>query len=114
MLLVALVVLAQATPPPTPPDLSGLPQLKAQAPEPTERRPFPTTDPERIADVGRRFFERLIAGDVRGASELCAVPFALDQRTVDSADELRRVWVDLLREKRSDLLTLYGVEILTP
>ncbi len=38
----------------------------------------------------------------------------LEDRRFDTEDELFAVWLKNLREKRTDLLTLYGLEVLTP
>jgi len=44
----------------------------------------------------------------------CGLPFMLEDRRIDRADELRSEWVKNLRAKRTDLLVLYDVELLTP
>lgn len=63
--------------------------------------------------VARRFFEDLIAGDGRALVAASGLPFYLEDRRVDRADELRSEWARLLRSRRADLLSLYGVEILS-
>jgi hypothetical protein len=62
--------------------------------------------------TAKAFFERLLASDARGAANESSVPFMLEGKKISSADELYSEWVRNLR-KRTDLLTLYGVEILT-
>jgi hypothetical protein len=65
-------------------------------------------------NTARTFFADLLASDVRGAVAESAVPFMLEQRRISTAEELHSEWVKSLRLKRTDLMTLYGIEILTP
>jgi hypothetical protein len=56
----------------------------------------------------------LLTDDVRQAVSRSSVPFMLEQRRIGTTDELYAEWVNNLRGKRTDLITLYGIEILTP
>ncbi len=69
---------------------------------------------EQASVVARHFFNQLIAGNARAVTEAAALPFQLEDRRVNSGDELFQEWVKALRSKRSDLLTLYGIEMLSP
>jgi hypothetical protein len=62
----------------------------------------------------REFFSLLLAGDARRVVTLCGYPFQLEDRRLASADELFGELLKNLRSKRTDLLTLYDVEMLTP
>ena len=59
-------------------------------------------------------FEALIAGNVRAAAASCSVPFVLEDRTLKSTQELEDEWAKQLRNRRTDLLSLDNVEVLTP
>lgn len=62
----------------------------------------------------REFLEDLIAGDAARLMAHAGLPFFLEGRRVDRAEELRTEWSKALRSRRTDLLTLYGIEVLTP
>ncbi len=64
--------------------------------------------------VAKSFFEDLLAGDGRGAAALGTFPFVLEERRFASADDLAQELLKDLRDKRTDRLTLYGIEMLTP
>lgn len=72
---------------------------------------LPPQDQARV--VARRFFEDLVAGDGRALVAASGLPFYLEDRRIDRADELRSEWARILRSRRADLLSLYGVEILS-
>lgn len=70
--------------------------------------------PDAPMAVARRFFRSLLAGDARGAVQSSAVPFLMEQRTITSSEALFDEWLKSLSGKRPELLTLYGIELLTP
>jgi hypothetical protein len=59
-------------------------------------------------------FNDLISGDARGLVLLSGYPFQLEDRRLEMPDELHKEWLKNLRSKRTDLLTLYDLEVLTP
>ncbi len=67
-----------------------------------------------IADEAQRFFRQMLAGDARSLVERAAFPFYLEDRKIGAPEELFQEWLKSLRAKRTDLLTLQGVEVLTP
>ncbi len=64
--------------------------------------------------TARHFFLDLLNGDAAGVVAHAGLPFLLEDKRYDRADELRNEWARALRRKRTDLLTLYDVEVLTP
>ncbi len=74
----------------------------------------PGSELESARRVARHFFENIIAGDARALVSYSTFPFFLDGRTVAQPDELFQEWLKNLRAKRTDLLKLYDVEVLTP
>lgn len=91
-------------------------------------RPTPTAEPvipevkdysqlpeaEQVKYSAREFFTQLIAGDARNITNNCALPFMLEERKLATPDELFQEWLRNLRAKRTDLLTLYDIEVLDP
>lgn len=73
---------------------------------------LPSIDQARV--TARHFFNDLIAADTPGMLAHCGLPFMLEDRRIDRADELRADWARSLRAKRTDLLVLYDIELLTP
>lgn len=73
---------------------------------------LPSVDQARV--TARHFFSDLIAADSQGMLAHCGLPFAMEDRRIDRADELRAEWIKSLRAKRTDLLVLYDIELLTP
>jgi hypothetical protein len=67
-----------------------------------------------VQKTARTFFEALLAGNARAAAALCAVPFVLEDRTLRTSQELEEEWAKQLRNRRTDLLALEQVEVLTP
>jgi|CXWL01.1.fsa_nt_gi hypothetical protein len=98
--------------------MKRLPDLKGMAPGafPGQMQAsyFALPDADQASVAARYFFNQLIAGNARGALEIAGVPFQLEDRRLNSAEEVFQEWLKSLRAKRSDLLTLYGIEILTP
>jgi hypothetical protein len=62
----------------------------------------------------REFFSTLLAGDARRVVSSCGFPFQLEDRRLANPEELFGELLKNLRSKRTDLLTLYDVEVLTP
>ena len=79
---------------------------------PKAATPMPEADQARL--VARLFFEDLISGDARGMTLLAGYPFQLEDRRLEMPEELHKEWLRNLRAKRTDLYTLYGVEVFTP
>lgn len=73
---------------------------------------LPAVDQARV--TARHFFTDLIAADTPGMLAHCGLPFMMEDRRIDRAEDLRSDWVKNLRAKRTDLLVLYDVEILSP
>ncbi|MBL8953501.1 MAG: hypothetical protein JNK82_22185 [Myxococcaceae bacterium] len=71
-------------------------------------------EPEQVKYSAREFFTQLIAGDARNITNTCALPFQLEERRLQTPEELFQEWLRNLRAKRTDLLTLYDIEVLTP
>lgn len=71
------------------------------------------SEPDQALVVARSFFEALVSGDAGKVVDYAGVPFMLEDRRIDRPSELRSTWARHLRSKRTDLITLYGVEVLT-
>jgi hypothetical protein len=74
----------------------------------------PTTEIDWVRDEARIFFTHMLAGDARSLVDHAGFPFQLEERRVGTPEELMQEWLKALRSKRTDLMTLYGVEVLTP
>jgi hypothetical protein len=72
------------------------------------------SDAEQALVVSRSFFEALVTGDAGRVVDFAGLPFMLEDRKIDRPDELRSTWAKHLRSKRTDLITLYGIEVFTP
>jgi hypothetical protein len=73
------------------------------------------SDVDEARNAARTFFANLILGDARElVLASCSLPFYVEDRRFTSSEELLQEWLKNLRDKRTDLLTLYGIEILTP
>ncbi|MHA7630280.1 hypothetical protein [Corallococcus sp. M7] len=103
--------------PPTPPipSSAGTVQLAPgrDAARPTEE----DLSPEGIArsvihNEARFLFQSLLTGDVRNASTELIFPFQLEDKRFNTPDELVQAWVKQLRARRTDLITLYDIEVL--
>ncbi|ATB40133.1 hypothetical protein CYFUS_005581 [Cystobacter fuscus] len=94
------------TPTPAPP---SAPAEEAPAPRPTSRT---GSEPERIRKDAHALVDSLLAGDVRGCVGYLAFPFQLEERRFDAPEPLVATWVKELRNKRTDLVTLYDIEVL--
>ncbi len=74
----------------------------------------PATESETVLEHARNFFSNLLAARVQAVVQESELPFYLEGRKINSAEELSREWTRNLANKRTDLLTLYGIEVLTP
>jgi outer membrane biosynthesis protein TonB len=107
-----------AAPPAPAPVASEAPAAAAEttpapaAPEPVE--PGKVSARERVAEEARVFFSLLLSGDVRTLAFRLDFPFQLESRRFSSSEELVSEWVKALRQRRTDLVTLYDIEVLTP
>jgi hypothetical protein len=72
------------------------------------------TEAEQVKYYARAAFNAIIAGDARGLVLQSGYPFQLEDRRLEMPDELHKEWLKNLRSKRTDLLTLYDIEVLTP
>jgi hypothetical protein len=121
LLSLASPALAQA-PDPAP---SSAPPAPAPAPRPAAAPP-PAPSPaapeqaateqdvrNRVKSEARAIFENLLLGDVRSFAEELLYPFQLEDKRYATAPELVAAWVKQLRQKRTDLVTLYGIEVLS-
>lgn len=64
--------------------------------------------------TSRSFITDLIDGDAKGLVMHSGLPFMMEDRRIDRPEDLRNEWAKSLRAKRTDLLTLYDIEVLTP
>lgn len=101
--------LAQAPAAPTPPAANppGLP-----APAPTPELPRDEQIRKDIQENARFLFQSLITGDVRSAAGELMYPFQLEDKRYGTAEELVLAWVKQLRLKRTDLVTLYDIQVM--
>ncbi|HYO52562.1 hypothetical protein [Archangium sp.] len=97
------------------------PALQAPAPVPTAEAPTPAAPApapqpgsvqEEVRDEARYLLSYLLTGDVRSTVPMLAFPFQLEERTFDAPESLVVTWVKQLRNKRTDLVTLYDIEVL--
>jgi hypothetical protein len=65
-----------------------------------------------VRDEARYLLSYLLTGDVRGTLPMLSFPFHLEERRFDTPESLVVTWVKQLREKRTDLVTLYDIEVL--
>jgi hypothetical protein len=68
---------------------------------------------KQIKNEARFIFETLLTGDARSAVRDVSFPFQLEDKRYGTPEELVAAWVKQLRQKRTDLVTLYDIEILT-
>ncbi|MCP3060133.1 hypothetical protein LXT21_15220 [Myxococcus sp. K38C18041901] len=79
--------------------------------------PAPPSSPEElkrrdIQTSARVLFQFLLTGDVRSTANELFYPFQLEDKRYATPEELVAAWVKQLRLKRTDLITLYDVEVL--
>lgn len=75
---------------------------------------FGLSDQDAVAYEARLFFLDILSSDARSLTDRASFPFYLEDRRFDDDDALFTVWLKNMRQKRTDLLTLYGVEVLSP
>ena len=68
---------------------------------------------EVLSDEARVLLGYLLNGDVRNVAPTLAYPFQLEERQFDTPESLVVTWVKQLRQKRTDLIALYDIEILS-
>ena len=95
-------------------DMTARPRLPAEPVIPEVKNYAALPEEEQVKYSAREFFTQLIAGDARNITNNCGLPFQLEERRLQTADELFQEWLRNLRAKRTDLLTLYDIEVLTP
>jgi hypothetical protein len=78
------------------------------------------TDPEAekerrelVKSEARFLIENLLSGDAKRAAAEFSYPFQLEDKKYATAEELVAAWVKQLRVKRTDLMTLFDVEVLS-
>ncbi|SET76953.1 hypothetical protein SAMN05443572_103141 [Myxococcus fulvus] len=98
-----------ATPPPAVPSnlQAGLDTVPAP---PTSAEEIKRQD---IQTSARVLFQFLLTGDVRSTANELFYPFQLEDKRYATPEELVAAWVKQLRVKRTDLISLYDVEVLT-
>ncbi len=64
--------------------------------------------------IARDFLTDVLAGNASGAAAKCGVPFVMEDHRIDHAEDLRTEWARHLRSKRTDLMSVYDIEVLTP
>ena len=100
-----------------PPQAEGASKAGSRAAGRQARQPSPS-DPERdipqVMALAKQFFADLIAGNSAALVEESGFPFYLENRKVTQSRELLQEWTRNLNRKRTDLLVLYGIEVLTP
>ncbi|WP_224249867.1 hypothetical protein [Hyalangium gracile] len=112
---------APAAPAPTPKaaPAAAAPVPKAMPPPPGSP---PGSEPEvdeeadrrdRVKSTARFIFESLLNGDARRVAGEFLYPFQLEDKRYGTPEELVAAWVKQLRVKRTDLITLYDIEILS-
>jgi len=88
--------------------------VPSQPPEPPQPYGLLLSDPDQVKALAHNFFNDVIAGDARSIVLHSGYPFYLEDRRLELPDELHDEWLKNLRSKRTDLHTLYDIEVLTP
>jgi hypothetical protein len=68
---------------------------------------------KRVKAEARYILENLLTGDARSAASELLYPFQLEDKRYNTPEELVAAWLKQLRVKRTDLMTLYDIEVLT-
>jgi len=68
---------------------------------------------QQVKSEARFILESLITGDARRAAVELLYPFQLEDKRYNTPEELVAAWVKQLRVKRTDLMTLYDIEVLS-
>jgi hypothetical protein len=71
------------------------------------------TPSEQSKQIARYFFDALGNGDNNRMLSVCGLPFYLEDKRVEKADDLKTEWLKSLRSKRTDLAQLFDIEILS-
>lgn len=74
---------------------------------------FALSESDQAFVVARSFFEALVTGDAGRVVDYAGLPFMLEDKKIERPDELRSTWAKHLRSKRTDLIALYGIEVLS-
>jgi len=74
----------------------------------------PPTEEDVAMSVAADFIHLMIAGDARSLVDVSSVPFYFEGTRLNDRDAVFASWLRAVREKRVDLLTLYGMELYTP
>lgn len=69
---------------------------------------------EQVKGAARAFFTALLQSHSRAIVQHSGFPFFLEDRRIMGPDELLGELSKQLRRKRTDLLTLYGIDVYTP
>lgn len=96
---------AQAEPPAAAPAREGAKEEAKELPDAAARN--------HVRAVARYLFQNLILGDARTVTTEFVYPFQLEDKRYGTPEELTAAWVKELRSKRTDLVTLYNVEVLS-
>ncbi|MBU8897431.1 hypothetical protein DRW03_29400 [Corallococcus sp. H22C18031201] len=94
---------ATAKEPPPPPPVPAPPA--GETPEPDDAQ-------TEIRQEARFLFQSLLSGDVRNAAAELMYPFQLEDKHIGTPEELVQAWVKQIRLKRTDLVTLYDIEVM--
>nr|QKW93913.1 hypothetical protein [Vitiosangium cumulatum] len=100
---------AQAPAPQAPPAPAPTPAAPAAAPA---AEPQPGSVQAQLREEARYLVSYLLTNDVRSTVPMLAFPFQLEERRFDTPESLVVTWVKQLRNKRTDLITLYDIEVL--
>jgi hypothetical protein len=68
---------------------------------------------DRAKSAARFILENLLNGDARRVAGELLYPFQLEDKKYSTPEELIAAWVKQLRQKRTDLITLYDIEVLS-
>jgi len=107
---------AAPVPAPKPPAAQPAP---AAPPTPAAAAPVAAKDDaesfrrQQVKSEARFILENLITGDARRASIELLYPFQLEDKRYNTPEELVAAWVKQLCVKRTDLMTLYDIEVLS-
>ncbi len=104
-------VLDAGAPKPRPVPDAGAPPIAVAPPQVPSNLP---PEAQAALATARTFFAGLAAADARAAAAVSTFPFQLDEKRLASSDDLVQELLKDLRDKRTDLVTLYGIEMLTP
>jgi hypothetical protein len=80
----------------------------------TQQARDPARDVPQVMARAKQFFANLIAANPAALVDESAFPFYLENRKITQSGELLQEWTRNLSRKRTDLLVLYGIEVLTP